>query len=400
MKHFLLIIAFGLALGVGGVVAYRAGWGKNGPAAGAGIPTSTAFPSTESSIVALGRLEPADGILDVGSPLVGKQIGEIRVSEGDRVAADDVLAELQPDALQTELELAQSRLREAIVRTAAERKVAQARLDAAKLSLKQIQDAARPSRDNHERQSRLLELQLEQARRDLERVVKLHGRNDPLATTQQVEQQRLLTEKSATELAAAKSGFAELEQAADSKLQLAEAEVNAAQANWEAVDQGEARTSLEKQVQLAELQLQHATLKAPASGVVVSILSQAGEFVTQAPILQIANLDKVVCIAEIDERDIKNLRRQQTAEIHSRAFRGPFDSTFVMGRIERFGRVMSTPKLQPVDPFKPVDRHVIEVVLSLDAQRAARLVNDELSALINLQVEVRIASDQNPTTEP
>lgn len=402
MKHYLLIIAFGLAAGLGGVVAYQAGWGTGSRPAGTGAGSSSATltSNTTSGIVALGRLEPAGGILDVGSPLVGTQIGAIRVKEGDRISAGDVLMELGIDALQTELELAQSRLDEAVTRTAAEKKVAQARLDSAQLALTQAQDGARFNRDHHERKSRLLESQLEQARRDLERLTKLRARNDPLASAQQVEHQRLLAEKAAAELETARSGTQELEQAADSKRQLAEAELNAAQANWEAVAAGGAGQALAKQVQLAELRREHGTLKSPGSGVVISVLSQVGELVTQTPLLQIADLNQVVCIAEIDEKDIQHLRRQQTAQIHSRAFKGPFDSTYLTGRIERFGRVMAAPKLQPIDPFKPVDRHIIEVVLSLDAQRAARLVNDELSALINLQVEVRIASSETSTSKP
>jgi hypothetical protein len=62
--------------------------------------------------------------------------------------------------------------------------------------------------------------------------------------------------------------------------------------------------------------------------------------------------------------------------------------------VKTIGNMVKTAELKRLDPYAPVDRHVIEVRIQLDdVNEAARLVNEGATALVNLQVEVTFLVD-------
>src|SRR5262245_46007681 len=82
------LLLIGASLGILGLLLFRPG--SRVPAAT--TPTdgsSTASP--RKSIVALGSLQPRDGIIQISSPLVGYQIKSVLVQEGQTVKAGDSL---------------------------------------------------------------------------------------------------------------------------------------------------------------------------------------------------------------------------------------------------------------------------------------------------------------------
>ena len=78
------------------------GWGAFaawGPGAGSGMtgpaPVGAPLPVRELAVTALGRLEPKNGLLQIAGPSdISVVIAELRVEEGDRVEAGQVVAQL------------------------------------------------------------------------------------------------------------------------------------------------------------------------------------------------------------------------------------------------------------------------------------------------------------------
>jgi hypothetical protein len=106
--------------------------------------------------------------------------------------------------------------------------------------------------------------------------------------------------------------------------------------------------------------------------------------------MQIADLEALECLAEVDVADLPILKDKRDAFITCRAFRG----TKIKATIERIRNVAGAATLRPVDPRRTVDRTVATVVLKVDAAEAAKLiggsVQDAGTALMGLQVDVEI----------
>jgi hypothetical protein len=126
---------------------------------------------------------------------------------------------------------------------------------------------------------------------------------------------------------------------------------------------------------------------------VLGLLAHPGEVVAQQPLLQIADLDDLACIAEVDAGDVPYLQANQKAMVGCRAFQ----NSILDGTVDRVGTEITKATLRPLDPRQPVDRDVIKVVVLIDSKRAARLINasgkDRREALIGMQVEVTFPLD-------
>jgi hypothetical protein len=102
------------------------------------------------------------------------------------------------------------------------------------------------------------------------------------------------------------------------------------------------------------------------------------------PIMQLADLSRMVCVAEVYEADRKEVSVGQPVIIRSPAFSGKFAdgpaeeqshrrSGGMRGRVARIGRLIAPPGLTNRNPLAPVDRSVVEVLIEIDhaAQQTA-----------------------------
>ncbi len=142
--------------------------------------------------------------------------------------------------------------------------------------------------------------------------------------------------------------------------------------------------SLDVSRKLAEAQFQQTEVVAPCDGTILKIYVRPGETIGSKPILQMADLKKMVVVTEVYENEIKFLRPGQKAIVTSRAFRSPYDQNGLQGQVARIGWMISAPSLHSVDPFAPSDRHVVEVRVELDDEGS-----QQTARLSNLQVDVR-----------
>lgn len=161
-------------------------------------------------------------------------------------------------------------------------------------------------------------------------------------------------------------------------------DLDAAEAAKEQLAQTIPIASLRAQQELAEAQFQRTEIVAPCNGTVLKIYVRNGETVGARPILQIADLSRMVVVAEVYENEVKNLHEGQAVVVASKAFQPPFDAEGLKGKVTRIGKMIASPALKAVDPFAPADRHVAEVRVELDPDSSR-----QAATLSNLQVDVR-----------
>jgi HlyD family secretion protein len=143
--------------------------------------------------------------------------------------------------------------------------------------------------------------------------------------------------------------------------------------------------SLEQKREMARVELSMAAIKSPFDGRVMKTFMRPGETVSQKPILRMANLDRLVAVAEVYEVDVKSVRIGQAATIRSKAFHSPKDVDGLRGKVVQIGRIVNTPELKSLNPFAKADRHVIPIRIEIAEGDCA-----EAAQFVNLQVDVEL----------
>lgn len=328
---------------------------------------------------ALGRLEPVGEVVDIGAT-VGDRLVRLMVKEGDLVRKDQALAFLDSYALRKlEVEAAEKQLAEAKAKLAAELKLAEARVVVARLGLQQAQTRSLDI-ETEEIKIPVLEQNWQLARNDRERFAGLSKR---LVSDQEREQQDLAVQKAKAELDAARRSLDKAKQSNGLGLQAAQAELDAALANKQVAIDSFPAESLEKRLELARAQWERSVLHAPSDGTVLRILVRPGEIVGATPLLQMADLDRMVVIAQVYEADIKRIRLGHKAIITSQSLRSPYDIRGLEGKVVRIGEMISRPALKDPNPLAPADRRAVDVRIEL-GEEASRQARD----FVHMQVDV------------
>jgi HlyD family secretion protein len=395
MRQAIFAVIF-LALGAGGyylydrVIAPRlADEDEPRPAGG-----DAAGPLAQREVVALGRLEPATGIIAV-SAVPGERIERLNVSEGDMVGEEGAsLGVLASHNLrQVELEGLRAQLAAAEESHKASLHVAEAKVTQAEAALQKAEGGVEQAA-LQEQEIALLARRAELARTDYEQLAELAQQDPELVSTQQLARQRLASQTAQSEYEQAQRSLAVNKKAAALAVEAAEADLAAAEANFEQTKAAKSLEVLAKQVEAAALQERWTRLPAPTTGVVLNVFVRPGEFVTETPILQLANLSEMVCIAEVFEADAKLIAKGDEAVLTSDAFSEPFDTTGIPGRVTRVGQLIGSPGLASRDPLARADRHVIEVVIAIDPDNEQATA--QAAALVGLQVNVRFLTRPGP----
>jgi HlyD family secretion protein len=389
--------ALGAVVAVGSLIGSGAtrGWGSISQSPIRRLEFASAL--RPSKITALGTLEPRVGPILVGSPLAGTRITKILVEEGVTVAAGDPLVELDRSAIEKELEVAQKQRDDASQRQRSEMTLANQRIAAAENAVDQIKQTREPELEAQRGRYNLSEVKVAQAEKDLQRLKHLHEGPDPLASSQQLEQQQLLLDVSKSERDAQKVALQQLELNLKFQAQKADAELAAARESKAIAENKAAIELLDRRVALAQLKLDETIVKAPTKGTVIRLAAHAGELVATQPLVQLADLDDMVCSAEVDVADLNHLPLptkegkggDARAIVTSRAFGG---KTLSAGPILNVRNLVGSAMLRPVDPRKTVDRSVAIVTLAINGKDARELVGagtpDAAVALVGLQVDV------------
>ncbi len=329
---------------------------------------------------ALGYLLPRDGIISVsGTP--GDQLAMINVKPGELVSKEHLLAEMKSRQMRfLEWKARETQRTEATAQIQAEldaanKKIAAAKLAQKKIDLQKIEESAQLA------QIEFLETNLRLVNRTMER---LEGVPQSLVSVQKREQQELLVEKSRAELNAAKRTLERLQASRDYAQEVAQAELEVAQAALTQIRAADKSQSLEYAENLASLQHQQTRIKAPSDGTVLKTFMSPGESISAQPILQMADLTKMTCHAEVFETDIQCVSLGQKVRVTSPAFSGTSPEQGIPGTVKRISQLVSAPKLQSLDPYAAADRHVVAVEIEFD--ESASLIAGKF---VNLQVQVQ-----------
>jgi HlyD family secretion protein len=296
-----------------------------------------------TQVTALGRLEPGEGVVDVGG-VSGERVARLGVQENDLVEAGEVLGEL-----------------ESHVEALAELAVQRALVAEAEVGLRRMREFGPLEIAAQEAEVRRLESELELAESDLRRAEAL-GR-EQVIPEQELERQRILHETSSEALHHASSVLARERQ----RVRIEEAEAEARLAVTEA------------RVAAVEAKAERSVLRAPVGGRVVKIFVHPGEAVGSEPVLQVAEVSRMNAVAEVYETDAALVRPGQRATISSPALGRELE-----GVVERVGSIIYKNDVLGLDPTAKTDSRVVEVRI--------RLQEHELASRFNhLQVDVAIA---------
>ena len=292
---------------------------------GVQAPEQTPLP-VRHGVAALGRLEPAGGVVRVAAPttplsLSGSVLARLLVAEGDYVEAGQLLAESYAALpLQAAVHVAEAEL-------TVQRRAAAAAQSRAEEACVRADVQAREA----ERRSQLLE-------RDL-------------ASHEEAEQSVGDAQAQAASCTAAQASA----EVAEASIALAEAQLVRRQAERE-----------------------RAYVRAPFAGQVLKVLAEPGELVAAEGLLELGRVSQMYAIAEVYETDVQRVAIGQAAKISSVALSQTLQGTvdFIRPKVQKQDEIGT-------DPAAAKDARIVEVGVRL-AQ------SEVVAGLTNLQVEVVI----------
>lgn len=341
---FLLLLALLATIGSGLVVSQQ-----GSDPAEASEKTVSAPAPVDTSVVALGILEPVSGIIRIDAPggTDAGRLATILVNEGDWVEAGQTLAWLDTQArLKARLSQAQASVEQA--RAALERVIAD--LD-------------------NEARSGLAEIQQRQAQRD-----QAAWEYEKLKRLQQagIYQDSVLVEKTLA-LRSAEAALSRAQSDLYRRLQQ--------DANGQRVDELERRAQLaeaQAALMVAQEDLAFAQIRAPSAGRILKVLARPGESADRTGLFELADTRVMRVRAEVFEADAATLRVGVRAKILSRALETPLE-----GAVEQIGFKVNKQSIVTDDADARQDARVVEVLVRLDAEASRRVAH-----VSNLQVRV------------
>lgn len=337
-------------------------------------------------VVALAKLQPAAGIVDLGG-IPGDKVERLSVKRGQAVRRGDELIVFESRKLrQIERDLAAIQLDEATRRLRTEQAHADTLVQLADLTVAGLSlDALELSAQKHK--LRALDSAAETARHEYDRVTRL---DDSIASTQQRERVALTRSQAEAELAAAGELLKKLEAANELRKREAQASRDQAAAARAKVDAVVPLESLRQTLTLADERLRLSSLRAPTDGVVLDLLADEGDVVGQMPLVRVADVRRMVAVAEVYETQVAAVRVGQRCRIFADSLPDKLE-----GVVEQIGSLVGANRLVSLDPRRSTDDRVVEVRIQLNDPdgAAARLVGLQVSAEIELKTDPSAASD-------
>lgn len=383
-----------LALFVAAAIGFAGGWFalRQWPTAFSGSTAVESGPVLQpvrvTRIVAQGRLRPLGGIVNVIAP-PGQQVRELLVAESATVEAGKTelvrlesleLLKLHSDLAsarkdEVAMELAQARMNaEGAVRSAT------ASVQSAELNLLQLGST---------KQIAIAEQELKTAQEQLNEFERLAGDEltRALVSEQQVRQQKSLLESSRLRLEESVMKHEQALAAAKQSLEIAQANLADAKEAAEMaarVERENRSTALAEEI--AHSQLEQSRVFAPASGTVLRVMVRNGDTVGPGPLMQIGNVQRMECLAEVSEMFANRISAGMSATLSSSALAGPLN-----GSVTAISRVVGSATISDPNPLALVDRKTVEVTILVDEEDTVRARD-----FSNLQVTVELTPEGSP----
>jgi len=344
----------------------------------AGPPPAEGAP--RDRVGALGRIQPAGGVVPIYGP-PGDRIAKLYpVAPGAYLKAGDPVAELasRKDRL-LEVRVAETQLTEAkAARDAAERagkkKIAAAEAELNQAKANKVSDLAAV-----DAKLAFIKLQSDAAAKHLTRLKAVKDKGGTVAD-EDVEKVELLKAQADAEHTATKAlrdktdtTYTETENAARAKIDAAKAELD------EALARAPIKSSEEK-LELAKQLSELTVIKAPVAGTVLKVIGREGQPTGMEPILHMADLGTMTVVAEVYESDVAQVATWVKAGPVAAEVTNPALPKALRGTVRTeadITRMIARNQVFALGPREDADRRVVEVVVSLadaDAATAGRFV--------------------------
>lgn len=332
-------------------------------------------------VAALGRVEPAGGVMQIASPENGV-ISELLVDVGDSVAGGQTLAYLNLyEVRSAERDFAESQLIEAQQQLSAQQQLGNARIAEADTRVDQVDLPQLEAMRSQAAQIKDLEAQLNLAEIDLGRFERLAVQG--AIARQQLDSQRAEVAQIQQKIAAAEATLTQLESARLANIDNAAAQVSAAEADLLLAQANAGVRSAEQNLALAEARLAQSVIRSPINGQVIEVFVEPGESVDSQSVLSLGNTQTMQVVAEVFETDVGLVEVGQSATIRSR--NGAFDQDLT-GTVESVALQIFKNDVLDDDPAANADARVVEVDITVDQPAV-------IDSLTNLQVDVVIDVD-------
>lgn len=398
----LLIVTLLLGAGAGAGAYYLLGYLNQRSAVG-DIPGGN---RPEGEISALGRLEPAGGVIDILGPTgdsilalgdvndKGEPLGE-PLQEGAEVKKDvTVLAVLKSwQDRQRDLEFAREQLKTAEDQRRAIETSGDRQIEVARLAVEQAKQAQKTEPDIQQGNINLIQSSLNLARKQSEAM-------KSTATPKfRLEELEFQVKKLETELANAEAQKKVAAQTAQLNVDNAEAKLALARSEKQRTMAEVPVEAARSRLELARVAFERTKLKAPRDGKILKVYAQPGEVLTGRPIMTVADTGRMAAVTEVYETDVKALRERLKAgktvpaRVVSPALPGAFDRAnpresagALKGHVVGVGTQIARNRVFDVNPSADVDRRVVEVRVRLDdAATAAGFINLQVTVYLDLK---------------
>src|SRR5208282_5848134 len=199
--------------------------------AGGDQKASAADPADNGRLTVLGWLEPAGGLIDINGAAEDR-LEKLLVAEDAVVSKGQPLAYLESRALkQLQLDALEIQVQEAVARREAEIKLAETRIQTARLAIEKVKLQEIDAQSQREK-IKLLEDDLALAQKDYDRMRELKNRppvaalSDAVVSEQELDRQELVVHQARSELAAASAELKRLNATRELAAKAAEADLN------------------------------------------------------------------------------------------------------------------------------------------------------------------------------
>ncbi len=342
-------------------------------------PDTAPEPSIEiNRVVALGRIDPQDGVLSLGVP-VPDRIRRILKKEGDTVKKGEALAVLDSEVMRDlERKLTVIQREQAEKRLEAITQNGEAQIHVEELRRDQIDQLEAIESEALDSKIEYLKAQEKNTQKDYERYV---AAGDTIAK-QDIEKQNLAYQQVKAERIATESQLKKLHKSSKLNLGVANAQLQAAKAELKQSQSAISPQLLDTQIQQAEERLKDTKILAPSDGKILRIFKHDGELVHGDTILQMANVARMIVRAEVYETDIARVKLGQEATITSHIFEE--NKNALKGKVVWIAGSVGRAQVVPLDPRAAVDNRVVDVKIELEQpQRVADLIGNQVRVIIN-----------------
>jgi HlyD family secretion protein len=384
-------------------------------------PASVQTSPQVKKVTALGRLEPEAEVVKIAAPIAldGDRVRQLLVQEGDRVKAGQVVAILD----------SQKRLHDAVMQAKEQVKMAQAKLAQVQAGAKTGEIQAQQAAIARVRAEQTTEIEAQKAtiaRLEAERETEVEAqkaaigrikvqlanaeaeykrhqilRAEGVISASLMDSKQLAKETAQQQLGEARANLRRIQTAKQQEINEARAtlkrietsreqEIKQARATLDEiaevrpVDVRSAQTEIDNATAVlrqAQTNLEQAQIRAPMAGRILKIHTRPGAKISDSGIVEIAQTDRMIAVAEVYQSDIEKVRLGQQVAITGQAFAGK-----VRGTVSQIGLQVSRQNVFSNQPGENLDRRVVEVKIRIDPQD-----NHRVEGLTNLQVQTAIA---------